>query len=257
MAKKNQRNSRRREEEKKEFEEVVIQIDRVTRVVKGGRRLRFRCTVAIGDQKGRVGIGVGKAGEVVNGIKKAVSRAKANIIKIPLTKDNSIPHEIQLKYKAAKMLILPASQGTGVIAGGALRTILKLAGVENALSKNYGTKNKVVTAQASIKALQMLRPLKDSMKKDQKAEVKTEHKKEDKKGASADVSRHEGRREKTEKKVSEDKAKNEAVAKEDKKMVEEKMDIQKNESTSPEKPVKKEEVEVKEEKTPDNESDKK
>lgn len=166
MFKKNQSKGRgpRREKEKKEFEEEVLQIDRVTRVVKGGRRLRFRCTVAIGDKKGRVGVGIGKATEVVNGIKKAVEKAKNSLVKVPITDKDSIPHEVKIKHKAARLFIMPASAGTGVIAGGALRKILNLAGIKNVLSKNYGTNNKVVTAQASIMALQKLKPVRKSKK---------------------------------------------------------------------------------------------
>ncbi len=180
MSKKNPSRGRghRREKEPKEFDEEVLQIDRVTRVVKGGRRLRFRCIVAIGDRKGRVGIGIGKATEVVSGIKKAVAKAKNSLIKVPITDKDSIPHEVKLKYKSAHLFIMPASPGTGVIAGGALRKILNLAGVKNVLSKNYGTNNKVVTAQASIMILQKLKPAKKSKKFEKKVsetpEVSTE-----------------------------------------------------------------------------------
>lgn len=170
MAKKNPSKGRghRRDKEPKEFEEEVLQIDRVTRVVKGGRRLRFRCTVAIGDKKGRVGVGIGKATEVVSGIKKAVAKAKNSLIKVPITDKDSIPHQVKLKHKSAHLFIMPASPGTGVIAGGALRKILNLAGVKNVLSKNYGTNNKVVTAQASIMILQKLKPAKKSKKFEKK-----------------------------------------------------------------------------------------
>jgi small subunit ribosomal protein S5 len=177
MAKKNARKAGAHVKEQKEFEEEVLQIDRVTRVVKGGRRLRFRATVAIGDKKGRVGVGVGKASEVVTGIQKAVSRAKANLIKVPITKGDTIPHAVRVKYKAAEMIILPASPGTGVIAGGSLRKVLHLAGVKNVLSKNVGSRNTLVTAQASIKALKMLRPVRASQAK------KVEEKKQDVKPA--------------------------------------------------------------------------
>ncbi len=186
MAKKNLRKGRNHEKEQKEFQEEVLQIDRVTRVVKGGRRLRFRATVAIGDKKGRVGVGVGKASEVVTGIQKAVSRAKANLINVPITKGDTIPHQVSVKYKAAKMIILPASPGTGVIAGGALRKILHLAGIKNVLSKSLGSRNTLVTAQASIKALKSLRPVrpfqakKTEPKNDQKKEMKDNNKAENK-----------------------------------------------------------------------------
>lgn len=172
MAKKYPAKGSRREREPKEFEEEVLQIDRVTRVVKGGRRLRFRCAVAIGDKKGRVGIGIGKATEVVNGIKKGVTRAKKNLINVPITEDDTIPHEIRIKHKSARLLIMPASPGTGVIAGGVIRKILNLAGVKNVLSKNYGTNNKVVTAQASIMALQKLKPARKAKKQDTGEEKK-------------------------------------------------------------------------------------
>ena len=161
------------QKEQKEFEEEVLQIDRVTRVVKGGRRLRFRATVAIGDKKGRVGIGVGKASEVVSGIKKAVRRAKQSLIKVPITSGDTIPHEVKIKHKAARLIILPASPGTGVIAGGSLRKILNLAGIKNVLSKNIGTRNPLVTAQASIKALEALRPLRGAEKKKAEAKIPT------------------------------------------------------------------------------------
>lgn len=165
MAKKKFNKNNRREKEVKEFDEEVLDIARVTRVVKGGRRLRFRVLVAIGDRKGRVGIGIGKAAEVVNGIKKAVARAKKDLIQVPLTDTETIPHEVKLKYKAARLHIMPAAPGTGVIAGGSLRKILGLAGVKNVLSKNYGTNNKVVSAQASINALKKLKPAKNPLKK--------------------------------------------------------------------------------------------
>ena len=164
MAKKNQSKSNFRNKEPKEFEEVVIEIRRVTRVVKGGRRLRFSCLVAIGDKKGRVGVGLGKATEVVNGIKKAVARAKVNLINVPITDNGSIPHEVLIKYKSAKFFIMPASAGTGVIAGGSLRKILNLAGIKNVLSKSHGTNNKIVNAQAAIRALKKLRPVRKSNK---------------------------------------------------------------------------------------------
>jgi small subunit ribosomal protein S5 len=172
MGKKNQSRPSSHEKEAKEFDEEVLQIDRVTRVVKGGRRMRFRCLVAIGDRKGRVGIGIGKATEVVNGIKKAISKAKKSLIKVPITDTDSIPHFIEAKYKAAKLMIMPASPGTGLIAGGALRKILRLSGVKNVLSKSHGSNNKVVTAQATILALKKLRPVRQSSKKSDASSVK-------------------------------------------------------------------------------------
>ena len=143
--------------EPKEFEEEVLQIDRVTRVVAGGRRLRFRATVVIGNRKGRVGIGLGKAGEVAIAIQKAIAKAKKNLINVPI-RNNTIPHETNQKFKAAIIMMKPASEGTGIIAGGALRKILDLAGVKNVLSKRFGTTNKIANARATIMALQKLAP---------------------------------------------------------------------------------------------------
>src|SRR5690606_26920441 len=120
MAKKNLRKAQSHMKEQKEFQEEVLKIDRVTRVVKGGRRLRFRCTVAIGDKKGRVGVGIGKATEVVAGIQKAVARAKADLIQVNLTEGDTIPHTVYVKHKAARILLMPAAPGTGVKAGGPL-----------------------------------------------------------------------------------------------------------------------------------------
>jgi len=175
MAKKNQPRGQGREREVKEFEEEVLQIDRVTRVVKGGRRMRFRVLVAIGDKKGRVAIGIGKASEVVNGVKKAITQAKKDLIRVPITDSGSIPHDVRLKFKAARIMIMPAGPGTGIIAGGSLRKILSLAGVKNVFGKRFGTNNRLVTAQASILALKKLRPIRQFKKNEpKKEEVKTE-----------------------------------------------------------------------------------
>ena len=140
----------------KEFQESVIQIDRVTRVVKGGRRLRFRATVCIGNRKGKVGIGMGKSKEVQGAIQKAVAQAKKNMITIKLD-ENTVAHDVQSKFKSAKVLIKPASEGTGLIAGGAVRTVLELVGVKNVLTKSLGSNNKINTTKATIEALKMLR----------------------------------------------------------------------------------------------------
>lgn len=145
-----------RSREPKEFAETTLSLDRVTRVVKGGRRMRFRAVVVVGNRKGKVGLGTGKANEVMIAVQKATKDAKRRMIRIPLVK-GSIPHEVSTKHKSAKILLLPASEGTGVIAGGALRVILEHAGVKNVLSKRFGTKNKLVNAQATIKVLKTLR----------------------------------------------------------------------------------------------------
>jgi len=148
--------SDRRTREPKEFEETTLSVDRVTRVVKGGRRMRFRAVVVVGNKKGKVGLGTGKATEVQAAVQKAAKDAKRNMIRIPIVND-TIPHSVDTKFKAARIRLLPASEGTGVIAGGALRTMLEHAGVKNVLSKRYGTNNKLVNAQAVMKALLQLR----------------------------------------------------------------------------------------------------
>ncbi|MBI4127178.1 30S ribosomal protein S5 [Candidatus Peregrinibacteria bacterium] len=142
--------------EPKEFEEEVIQIDRVTRVVKGGRRLRFRATVVIGDKKGRIGYGIGKSVEVPQAIQKAVSKAKKNLVKIPIY-NGTIPHGIQIKFKASIVLLKPASEGTGIIAGGAVRKLVDIAGIKNILSKTIGSSNKLNNTKAAYIALTSLR----------------------------------------------------------------------------------------------------
>lgn len=185
MAKK-QFKSRRKPKEVKEFQEEVLDIARVTRVVKGGRRLRFRATVIIGNRKGKVGIGTGKSVEVAAAIQKAVARAKKQLIVVPLTKIDSIPHEVKMKYKSARLMIMPAYEGTGIIAGGAVRKIAELAGVKNMYGKSFGTTNKLVSAQATIKALEALKEVR-------KEDRKVTEKKEPKKG--------EGNKAKTEEKV--------------------------------------------------------
>ncbi|MEK7590789.1 MAG: 30S ribosomal protein S5 [Patescibacteria group bacterium] len=146
----------RRQREPSEFAEATLSVDRVTRVVKGGRRMRFRAIVVMGNRKGKVGLGTGKASEVQAAVKKAASSARRSMIRIPIVK-GTIPHEVDLKFKAARIRLIPAVDGTGIIAGGALRVILDHAGVKNVLSKRYGTRNKLVNAQATMLALEKLR----------------------------------------------------------------------------------------------------
>lgn len=146
----------RRDREPSEFTETTLAVDRVTRVVKGGRRMRFRAVVVLGNKKGKVGLGTGKANEVQAAVGKATKAARRNMIRIPLIK-GTIPHEVDVKFKAAKLRIMPASEGTGIIAGGALRVVLDHAGVRNVLSKRFGTGNKLVNAQAIILALKQLK----------------------------------------------------------------------------------------------------
>lgn len=149
----------RRDREPKEFAETTLSVDRVTRVVKGGRRMRFRAIVVLGDRKGRVGLGTGKANEVQFAVQKATKAAKRAMIKVPLMK-GTIPHNVDMKFKAAKLRLMPASEGTGIIAGGALRVILDHAGVRNVLAKRFGSNNTLVNAQAAILALKAIKPLK-------------------------------------------------------------------------------------------------
>jgi len=146
----------RRQRTPTEYDEVTLSVDRVTRVVAGGRRMRFRAIVVIGNKKGKVGLGTGKAAEVQAAVKKATVAAKRHMIRIPLI-GGTIPHEVNTKFKAAKIRLLPAVKGTGVIAGGALRVILEQAGVQDVLSKRFGSSNKLVNAQAVMKALGLLK----------------------------------------------------------------------------------------------------
>lgn len=143
--------------EEKQFDERVVNIDRVARVVKGGRRFRFRALVVVGDHKGKVGIGIAKGADVTTAVAKAVEVAKKNFITVSLYK-GTLPHEVDAKVGGAKILIKPASAGTGLIAGGVVRTILEVAGVANVLSKSLGSSNKINTSYATIAALQSLQP---------------------------------------------------------------------------------------------------
>lgn len=167
------RNDRRDKREPSEYDDVTLAIDRVTRVVKGGRRMRFRAVVVLGNRKGKVGLGTGKATEVQQAIQKAQRDAKRAMIIVPM-KGDTIPHEVNVKHKAAVLRLMPASKGTGIIAGGPLRAILDLAGVKDILAKRFGTGNKLVNAQASIKALQMLRGSRAAKAADSKPVAKSE-----------------------------------------------------------------------------------
>lgn len=158
--------------ETKEFEEQVVEVARVTRVVKGGRRMRFRATVVIGNKKGTMGYGIGKAAEVQQAISKAVAQARKRLIKVPLYK-GTIPHQVQVKFKASKVFMKPASEGTGIIAGGAVRQILEMAGVHNVLSKSLGSTNRINAAKATYQALTLLKKRHD-MEMDEIKEEKME-----------------------------------------------------------------------------------
>lgn len=146
-----------REKRPKLYDEEVINIGRVTKVTKGGRKLNFAATVVVGDRKGKVGIGSGKAAEVPDAIKKAVAAATKNITKVAIVNENTIPHEAIGRFGASKVMLKPASKGTGVKAGGPVRSVLELAGVKDILSKSLGSNNKVNLAQATLEALKQQR----------------------------------------------------------------------------------------------------
>ena len=141
---------------RKEFEEVIVNIGRVTKVVKGGRRFRFTALIVVGNRNGLVGFGFGKSKEVPDAIKKAVDDAFKNIIKVNLN-GSTITHDIEVKYNASKILLKPASEGTGVIAGGSVRPVLELAGVKDILTKSLGSNNSSNVVRATMKALSMLK----------------------------------------------------------------------------------------------------
>lgn len=158
---------KRREQEEKppsEWTEKVVQIRRVTKVVKGGKKLSFRAVVIVGNQKGQVGVGCAKAAEVIIAIQKAIADGRKNLITVPIFK-KTIPHPIVGRSGAGSVMLRPASEGTGIIAGGAVRTVLELAGVENILCKSLGSKSPLNAANATLAALTSLTPFKEIAKK--------------------------------------------------------------------------------------------
>ena len=140
-----------------EWKEQVIQVSRVTKVVKGGKKLSFRAIVVVGNKNGQVGVGCAKASEVIIAIQKAVADGRKNLITVPIFK-TTIPHRITGRSGAGSVMLRPASQGTGVIAGGAVRAVLELAGIENILSKSLGSKSPLNAANATMEALKSLKP---------------------------------------------------------------------------------------------------
>ena len=144
---------------KTDLEEKVIDINRVTKVVKGGRKMRFSATVVVGNRKGKVGIGTGKANEMPDAVKKATQAASKNLINIELIDNRTISHEITMKAGAVRVMLKPATEGTGVKAGGPVRDVLELAGVKDVLSKSLGSSTKINQARATLKALENQRSI--------------------------------------------------------------------------------------------------
>lgn len=148
----------RRTDERDEFGQATIDLARVTRVMAGGKRMRFRACVAIGDKKGRIGLGIAKGADVALAITKATNDAKKHLTKIHITADGSVPHLSRIKWHSAQLLIKPAPVGTGIIAGSVLRQIFELSGVRNVVGKVFGAPNKINNARALIRALSEMKP---------------------------------------------------------------------------------------------------
>lgn len=170
MRKPRGRGSRDNKRELREFEQKILELARVTRVTKGGKRMRFRTCLIIGDRKGRVGMGVAKGADVAISIEKAFRKAKKNLVQIPLVEE-TVPHDVRMKFGAAKVLLKPAPKGTGLKSGGAARMVLELGGVQNAVTKILGSNNKINNAKATFEALRALKGAKKAIP-EKKPEVK-------------------------------------------------------------------------------------
>ncbi|MBR3310781.1 MAG: 30S ribosomal protein S5 [Solobacterium sp.] len=161
----NERKQFNRRREPKEFEDVVVSINRVSKTVKGGRRMRFSALVVVGDKKGRIGFGMGKAAEVPDAIKKATEAATKSVFKVNLVEDNrTVPHAVKGTAESSTVFLSPAAPGTGVIAGSAVRSILELAGVSDVCSKIIGSRTPVNVVYATIDALKQMRTIEDVAK---------------------------------------------------------------------------------------------
>jgi small subunit ribosomal protein S5 len=176
---KNKRSDRPFRPQLDEYEQVIIDIARVTRVMAGGKRMRFRACVVVGNKNGKIGTAVAKGADVTLAVNKAVTKAKKNIVSVPIINE-TIPHRVDFKYGAARLMLKPAPKGTGVIAGGAIRSVVDLAGISNIVAKSLGSQNKINIVKATIEALKRLKRV--EAKKQDKPKVKEV--KEDKKEAS-------------------------------------------------------------------------
>ena len=150
-----QRRNQQYQGEPKEFEETVVQINRISKKTKGGNQIRFSALLVVGDRKGKVGVGIAKAGDVRNAIRKSIDAAKRSMILVPL-KGTTIPYSVFEKFSAAKVMLKPAPPGSGIIAGGPMRVVLEAAGVRDASGKILGTKNKISNVYATLKALETI-----------------------------------------------------------------------------------------------------